>query len=361
MKKSYFLVSALLLTAAASYGQGTELFLSEYDEGAHMAGVSYNGGVSNSTGNERAVEIFNPTIAAVNLNAYSIRRYSNGSATPSEDEKLVRRTGANVLNSTAAFVLANAEATITAITSKVDQLSAPYQTMTPNVLVVGGITYFNGDDALALVRWTSGTAGVGTPVLIDIFGSIGFRPLPGGGGTGTGNWSGTNPADGTPPVYVASANQSLIRRASVSAGTRVNPPSTWNPAMEWTAYSYAFPAGTTGNAEVGNQSYARLGEHNDYAGPFGSYLPLKTLDKFNTGISIYPNPASGSATIEIRNVKVGSVIVLNNLGQTISAQPRGLESEKITLDISALKPGLYFVQCVSADGQIKVYKELVVK
>jgi hypothetical protein len=53
--------------------------------------------------------------------------------------------------------------------------------------------------------------------------------------------------------------------------------------------------------------------------------------------------------------------VLNNLGQTISAQPRGLAEEKITLDISALKPGLYFVQCLSADGQIKIYKELVVK
>jgi len=368
MKKSYFLVSALMLTAAASYGQGNELFLSEYDEGAHQSGVSYNGGASNSTGNERALEIFNPTIAAVSLNAYSVRRYSNGSATVTEEEKLQRTTGANVLNSTAAFVLANGQATITAITSKADQLSSLYQTAGPNVLVLGGMAYFNGDDAVALVRWTGGTAGVGTPVLIDIFGSIGALPVASGGGTSITQWSGTNAADA--PVIInnqsvqpliASANQSLMRRPAVSIGSRANHPANWNPADEWTAYSYAFPPGTTGNTEVANQSYARLGEHNDYTGPFGAYLPLKVLDKFNSGISVYPNPASGSATVEIKGVKVGSLVVLNSLGQNISAQPRGLDTEKITLDISALKPGLYFVQCLSADGQIKIYKELVVK
>ncbi|RYU77701.1 T9SS type A sorting domain-containing protein [Hymenobacter persicinus] len=360
MKKSYFLVSALLLTAAASYGQGTELFLSEYDEGAHQSGVSYNGGVSNSTGSERAIEIFNPTVASVNLNAYSVRRYSNGSAAVTEEEKLQRRTGTNVLNPSAAFVFASGEATITAITSKADQLSAGHAPVTgPNVIFGGGMAYFNGDDAIALVRWTSGTAGVGTPVLIDIFGSIGFQPLP-ASGTGTGQWSGTNPADGTPAVYVASANQSLMRRDNISRGIRTNNPTNWNPATEWTVYSYAFPPGSTGNTEVGNQSYARLGEHNDYSGPNGLYLPLKTLEKFNSGISIYPNPASGSATVEIKDVKVGNIIVLNSLGQSITAQPRGM-NEKITLDISALKPGLYFVQCLSADGQIKIYKELVVK
>ncbi|GAA3925578.1 T9SS type A sorting domain-containing protein [Hymenobacter algoricola] len=360
MKKSYFLVSALMLSAAVSYGQGTELFLSEYNEGSHMSGVSYNGGVSNSSGNERAIEIFNPTVAAVNLNAYSVRRYSNGSATPSEEEKLQRTSGPNVLNSTAAFVLANSQATITAITTKADQLSAMYQTPGPNVLTVGGMAYFNGDDAIALVRWTSGTAGVGTPVLIDIFGSIGFQPVP-ASGTGTGQWSGTNPVDGTPAVFVSSANQSIMRRPAISSGARINNPTNFNPSTEWTVYSYAFPPGTTGNTEVGNQSYARLGEHNDYAGPFGAYLPLKVLEKFNGGISIYPNPASGTATVELKDVKVGSIIVLNSLGQKISAQPRGLAQEKITLDISGLKPGLYFVQCLSADGQTKIYKELLVK
>lgn len=367
MKKHYVLVSALLLAAATSRGQGTELFLSEYTEGAHQSGISYNGGVSNSTGNERALEIFNPTSSSVSLNTYSIRRYSNGSATATEEEKLQRTTGANTLNSAAAFVYANGEATITAIRSKANQFASfPVGVATPNVtLLRGGVAYHNGDDALGLVRWTGATAGTGTPILVDIFGVIGFQPLPAGGGTGTGQWSGTNPLD--PPVngqtsapLVASANQSLIRRATVSGGTRVSPPAaTYNIADQWQAYSYAFPPGGTSDAAA--QSYSRLGEHNDYTGPFGTYAPLKVLEKFNNGISVYPNPASGTAFVELKDVKVGSIVVMNNLGQSITAQPQGLSSEKITLDISNLKAGLYFVQFISKDGQTKLYKELMVK
>lgn len=368
MKKSYFLVSALLLTAATSYGQGTELFFSEYDEGAHQSGVSYNGGVSNSTGSERAIEVYNPTTATVNLNAYSIRRYSNGSATPTEEERLFRSnasqtaTGANTLLSQSTFVIASNEATLPVIRNAANQFSVGHAPVSgPTVITGGGTVYFNGDDAMALVRYPSGTAGTGTGVIVDIFGIIGYQPLP-ASGTGTGQFSGTNPADGTPAVYVASANQSLLRRPTVSAGTKVNPTvGSYNIADQWSVYSYAFPPGTTGNTEVGNQSYSRLGEHLDYTGPFGAYTTLKTLDKFNSAISVYPNPASGSATVEIKGAKVGSIAVLNNLGQTIVAQPRGLAQETITLDISRLKTGLYFVQFISQDGQMKVYKELMVK
>ncbi|SHL03885.1 T9SS type A sorting domain-containing protein [Hymenobacter psychrotolerans] len=373
MKKNYFLVSALLLAALTSRGQGTELFLSEYIEGAHQSGVSYNGGVSNSTGNERALEIFNPTTSAVSLNAYSVRRYSNGSATPIDEERLMRATGANTLNSAAAFVYVNGESTLTELTTKGNQRGGvPYNVNGPNYISQGGaptgsVSYFNGDDALGLVRWTGGTAGVGSPVLVDIFGIIGNQPLPAGGGTGTGQWSGTNPADAPVIVngvsvqpLVASANQSLMRRPSVSSGTRVNPAvATYNIADQWKAYSYAFPPGGTSNP--GGQSYSRLGEHNDYTGPFGVYGPLKVLEKFNNGISVYPNPASGSATIELKDVKVGSIVILNSLGQSISVKPQGLTSEKITVDISSLKAGLYFVQFVSKDGQTKLYKELLVK
>jgi hypothetical protein len=52
--------------------------------------------------------------------------------------------------------------------------------------------------------------------------------------------------------------------------------------------------------------------------------------------------------------------VLNNLGQNIGAEAKGLGQEKIKLDISGLKLGLHFVQILSVDGQTKIYKELVV-
>lgn len=355
MKKNYILASALLLAAATtSFGQGTELFFSEYIEGAHQTGTTY-GGKTPSTGNERAIEVFNPTTKGVNLDTYSVRRYSNGSTTPSEEEKLKRTTGSNVLNSADVFVYANGEATLPAILNVADQMGASYTTAGPNTLIKGGIAYFNGDDALALVRWTGASAGQGTPILVDIFGVIGQQPSTA--------WS----AKLADSVFVSSANQSLIRRPSVSSGVKVNPQpqggkttarTGFNIATEWESYSTAFPGGVQDPAA---QSYARLGEHNDYTGPYGSYAPLKTLAKFNSSIGIYPNPASGQAIVEIKGAKVGSIVVMNSLGQTITAQPRGLNEETVKLDISRLTPGLYFVQFISQDGQLKVYKELMVK
>lgn len=376
----------MLLTGTAR-AQGTELFFSEYNEGAHQPGLSYNGGVSNSTGNEKVLEIFNPTTSTVNLSAYSIRRYSNGAPLGSplmEEERLKRTTGTNQINPQGTHVVAHPEATLLEITRVANQYSAPRQntppntTTSPNVIQVGGTVWFNGDDAMALVRYPSGTAGlpnVGAGIIIDIIGSIGEAPLLASGLSG-GNWSGTNTADGATPVFVLSANQSIMRRPAVSGGLRANPtpqntpgsnPPTRNPggyniADQWMMYGTAFngPGGTT---NAGGQLYDRLGEHLDYSGPNGVYQSTisNTLEKFNANISVYPNPARGTATVEIKDAKVGSVVVLNNLGQRIFAEAKGTGRENLTLNIAALKPGMYFVQILSADGQTKIYKELVVQ
>lgn len=377
-----------MLLAGAAHAQGTELFFSEYDEGAHQSGMSYNGGVSLSTGSERAIEIYNPTTSVVNLNPYSVRRYSNGNTSFTEEERLFRSdasqkaVGTNSLNSQTTFVLASGEATLPVIRTAASQFSVSHAPATgPTVLFGGGTVYFNGDDAMALVRYPSGTAGTGAGIIVDLIGVIGEQPKAMSCVTSpnaTGNWSGTNPLDGTTtPVYVSSANQSLERRATVSTGTRVSPAPQnvagscppvrlaggYNISDQWSVYSYAFPPGTTGSGSVGAQLYDRLGSHDSYTGPFGPYQTTvsATLAKFDANISVYPNPAHGTATVEIKNAKVGSVLVINSLGQRISAQGNGQGQEKLHLDVSSLKPGLYFVQILSADGATKIYKELVVQ
>jgi len=387
MKKHYLLLSAALLVAGSAHAQGRELFFSEYDEGSHASGTVYGGASSPSTGSERAIEIFNPTNNTVNLNPYSVRRYSNGASSFTEEERLFRSNatqqpvGANTLTPRTAFVLACGEATLPVIRNAANQFCVGHapQPVGGTVIYGGGTIYFNGNDAMALVRYPSGTAGTGNGVIIDLIGVTGQNP-PNRTGTTTpdGNWRGTNPLD---PPYgtttftpeVVSENMSLMRRPNVSTGVRNTTPTTYGPAPsgvyvsgyniadEWVAYSYATPPGTTTTNAAG-QLYNRLGEHLDYTGPNGTYdVTLGTLAKFDANISVYPNPAHGFATVEIKDAKVGRVTVLNNLGQAISAEAKGSGQEKLQLNISSLKPGLYFVQILSADGQTKIYKELVVQ
>ena len=387
MKKHYLLLSAALLVAGAAHAQGTELFFSEYDEGSHATGTSYCTGCPNSTGSERAIEIYNPTNSEVSLTPYSVRRYSNGNPNFTEEERLLRSNatqqpvGVNSITPHTAFVLASGEATLPAIRLKADQFSVGHapQPVGGTVIFGGGTVYFNGNDAVALVRYPSGTAGTGSGVIVDLIGVTGQNP-PNRNGTISpeGNWRGTNPLD---PPYgtttfvpeVVSENMSLTRRITVSKGVGSTTATTYGPAPggiyaggyniadQWVAYSYATAPGTTTTNAAG-QSYDRLGEHLDYNGPFGAYqTALGTLARFDANISVYPNPAHGFATVEIKDAKVGRVVVLNNLGQAISAEAKGQGQEKLTLNISALKPGMYFVQILSADGQTKIYKELVVQ
>ncbi len=65
MKKILLLTFSLFVITNFSYSQGcTDLFFSEYVEGY---------------ANNKALEIYNPTDAAINLSSYSIARFSNGS------------------------------------------------------------------------------------------------------------------------------------------------------------------------------------------------------------------------------------------------------------------------------------------
>ncbi|ALW86593.1 hypothetical protein AUC43_16790 [Hymenobacter sedentarius] len=376
---------------AAHAQQGTELFFFEYDEGAHQTGVNY-GGATTSTGSERAIEIFNPTNNVVSLNPYSIRRYSNGGTSVAEEERLLRSdasqqpVGANSMNAHTTFVIASGEAILPDIRNAANQFSVGHSPVSgPTVITGGGTVHINGNDAMALVRYISGTVGVGPGVVVDLIGVIGEDPLlQSCTTTSSGNWSGTNLLDGTGAnaIYVSSTNQSLVRRPTVSGGVRYNPQfqntvgscppvrqtGGYNIADKWMMYSTAFngpiiaPA-TTPSSNPGGQSYKQLGQHIDYTGPFGAYQATitGTLAKFDANISVYPNPAHGTATVEIKDAKVASVTVMNNLGQRISAQAKGQGQEKLILDISRLKAGLYFVQIVSTDGQTKIYKELVVQ
>ncbi|HKV07804.1 MAG TPA: lamin tail domain-containing protein, partial [Thermoanaerobaculia bacterium] len=114
--RTRLLSSLVLLLALAVPGFAqSELFISEYVEGTY---------------NNKALEIYNPGAAAVDLSlgGYTVQIFSNGSATASATITL---TG--VVASGGRFVLANSSAVLG---------------MTPNQ--TSGSLNFNGDDAVTL-------------------------------------------------------------------------------------------------------------------------------------------------------------------------------------------------------------------
>ncbi len=365
MKKMYILAGAFLLAAAGTASaQGTELFFSEYNEGAHQSGTTCPGQTAPSTGEEKVIEVYNPTTSTVDLTAYSIRRYSNGSLSATEDERMVRTVGANTMGPSTTFVMSHPGVTLADILSVVDQ-KASIRNSGVNataLLAAGGPVQFNGDDAMGLVRWTGAQSGQGTAILVDIFGIIGHRPLP-SGGTGTGAWTATD-LNG---VFTSSGNQSLIRRPGISAGNitwnmNVNPgldPTMFNISEEWQAYGFAFPP-PPATADPCGQAYNDLGQHT-YSGPNGTYAPLGLLEEFNNSIQLFPNPATSSrVNVSLGTAKVGQLTVINTLGRAIYARP-AVGAATATLDVTGLPAGLYFVRCQSADGKLTIYKELVVQ
>lgn len=132
-----FLLATLLVKA-----QPTDLIFSEYIEGLS---------------NDKCVEIYNGTGAAISLNGYSIRIYSNGSAVVSATIALPNVSLANC----DVYVVCNtaAQAPLLAI----DDLSS-------------GSLNFNGDDAVELYNGTA---------MVDLIGNIGCDP--GTEWTGVGN------------------------------------------------------------------------------------------------------------------------------------------------------------------------------
>lgn len=166
-------VAAFAAPAVAASG---DLFISEYIEGSS---------------NNKAIEIYNPSGASVDLAAsgYQLQQYSNGSPTVGLTINLSGTVAAGDV-----FVFAHALAGA-AILAQADQSA--------------NLGLFNGDDAVALVKGG---------VIVDVIGQIGVDP---GTEWGTG--------------LASTADNTLRRNAGITTGDTdgSNP---FDPAAEWTGF-----------------------------------------------------------------------------------------------------------------------------
>jgi len=115
---------------------GTELYISEYIEGSSS---------------NKAIEIYNPTDAPIDLSNYKVAIYSNGSSEMGNNITL-----SGTLEPGDVYVIYNASA-VDAIKDVGDLSSS--------------VTFYNGDDALALIKLDGATE-----TIIDLIGVIGVDP-----------------------------------------------------------------------------------------------------------------------------------------------------------------------------------------
>jgi predicted extracellular nuclease len=175
------LVAAVVLPLVFALGSAraapTELFFSEYIEG---------------TSNNKALEIYNGTGAAVNLatGGYAVQMCFNGNAACALTIPLTGTVAAGDV-----YVLAQSAANAT-ILAQADQTN--------------GAGWFNGDDAVVLLKGAA---------IVDVIGQVGFDP---GTEWGTG--------------LTSTADNTLRRKASIEAGD-TSPLDVFDPAVEWDGYA----------------------------------------------------------------------------------------------------------------------------
>lgn len=288
MKKS--LLALLIVSSAATLNAQTfcsELFISEIVEGS---------------GNNKAIEIYNPTSASVTLSNYRIVRYSNGS-TSGFDSLTLNGT----LASLDVWVVANGQtvsapnspACDTALQNLADQLGNVY----PDPL------YANGDDAICLVR-------ISPYAIIDIFGKIGEDPGQ--------SWSDVFPYTDAQGSWWT-LNHTLQRKASVTGGVTTNP-TAFNVTLEYDS--------------LPEDTWTGLGQHASTCVNVGITENTNAVQ-----LSVFPNPNDGAFTVTTSE-KITRIEVLNTLGEVVLVKEYKAVDQQSSqrIDLSNMPGGMYIVQ-----------------
>lgn len=268
-----------------------ELFFSEYIEGWSQ---------------NKAIEVYNPTNATVDLSDYRIERYSNG-ATNSSAGGITTLSG--MLASGDAFVLTNGESDTTSTFGFCDPiLLAMADFAEPNGSYPTPM-HMNGNDAMVLTK---------NGVIIDVIGKVGEDPA-------SGAWT-ADAASGFTLGTWWTANHTLIRKSTVLKGDN-NGLDLFDPSAEWDS----LPApnwSNLGSHICDCQGTSAVNETNEI-----SYI-------------MYPNPANEGASVIIKATeKIEKVEVINILGA------KALTTNSNTIITSDLAKGTYIVNIQFSDGR----------
>ena len=305
--QSLAVLVACFAFALQAQSQCDQLFISEYIEG---------------WGNNKAIEIYNPTDAAVDLSNYRLERYSNGSPSAAENQK-VQLSGTLAPNSVVVCVLDKQDPDGVDFEQPVwDELAEAADLWLCPVYDVNNAMYFNGNDAMVLTRISDNES-------IDIFGVIGQDP----GETG---WEGMT------------QNHTLIRKPAVTTGNT-------NP--------FAFPASTEWEGIMWSndslnytldQVFLNLGSHSCDCGTTG----IRTPDLVSE-LSVYPNPVAGNVVTIQALRAIESLQLMNASGQVMDTQLQSFGSTLFNVNVADCPAGVYMVKATLEGGVTSLHRIVV--
>ena len=343
------------MMSSFAYAQDcSKIFISEYVEG---------------WSNNKALEIYNPTNAPIDLSEYFVSRYSNGSAT------------ATVANSIQLSGTVGAHDVFVGVLDKQDPNGIDQEAPIWDSLVVradgffcavyntSNAWYWNGNDAIILAKGNLSGLSANTVIsaanvpgfaIIDVFGKIGENPAnsTGSSAQNDGAWSTGFPYNTGLGVLVTK-DHSMIRKSTVLKGVTSNP-SFFNPLLEYDTIpdvTYLFDGnGDTISGGSGNPilfgNWFSLGEHDCGCNP------LSTGETIQEEMVVYPNPSTDGVVYIKGATSVKEVVVYNALGQYVNKFTNG-SNATMTLKLGHDK-GVYIMRIVSVDGAI-TSKRIVIK
>lgn len=291
MKSSLLLVAFSASSICLSAQDCSELFISEYVVGS---------------GNNRALELYNPTTAPINLAQYSVGRFRDGSGTP----MLVGLSGIIASHGTHVIVVDKRDPQGTGFEAPVaDELLAVADTFVNPVYVQSNSPfYFNGDDAVPLIK--------GASTLLDIIGRIGEDP-----GTA---WSDANGTWWT-------VNKTLVRKPSILKGDTEGLDE-FLPEVEWDS--------------LPNNTFTNLGWHDCEC------ANVSVRDQEAAKMNVFPNPSADKVLMISANKDIAAIQVYDIIGRQAEevTMAQGIRTNR--LDLSKLHDGIYVVRLMMNDGTV---------
>ncbi len=329
MKKTLLILTTVI--GSMTFAQDcSDLFISEYVEG---------------WSNNKALEIYNPTSASIDLSQYVVIRYSNGSSTATA-ANAIQLIGMVASYDVHVATLDKTDPNGTGQNAPIwDSLQIRTDEFYCPSYPTSNAFYWNGDDAVVLAKGLANDPL--SWVLVDVFGKIGEDP--------GSSW--TTGIDPNGQNYITAAggddltkDHSLIRKPSVLKGV-VNPIIVeFNALAEYDSIPPVYKVITaTDTLTYGN--WNTLGWHYCHCNVAGvSEVSL-------SNVSIFPNPSNGDFYIKGIN-DFTTISVVNSLGQNVKTINDNTKSI-VKLSMDAYK-GVYFVKLTAKNGEV-ITKRIIVK